>query len=151
VQYNDQKNAEIALGYTQKLSNILEVGGTMRMYPTKQFTYRRSDGPTIERNLIRIGYTAYSVNTEYALMKDLALQGYFGWAKNSDTVLDDNKGGGNPVDVTEMGINAIKTIGAHTIIGGLARINAFEKTCAADTKGSVTDLTKLYASYAYAF
>lgn len=163
IQVNEEVNPELALGYIQKLNNVLEVGGTMRMYPTIEYTEYWSNGPTEEVEKTLLGYTAYTINGEYAVMKDLDVQGYFGWANGAGRIMTDQdensayaaKGGTfeeYPVDITEMGISLVKTMGAHTFIGGLARTNRLEKDeDAGSEKGGITDETTVYINYAYAF
>jgi len=150
-QYNEALNPELSLGYIQKINKALALGGTMRMYLGTEYMELKSNGPETETLINKIGYTAYTLNGEYAMADDLAFQGYFGWAKDANRAVYDDAREADPVDTTEMGVSVVKTFGVHSITGGLARTSRFEKDDFNSTKGSVTDETKVYANYAYAF
>lgn len=150
-QYNEAINPELSLGYVQKVNNALSLGGTMRMYLGKEYTELRSDGPQTETLINKVGYTAYTMNGEYMLANDLGFQGYFGWAKDANRAIYDDAREATPVDTTEMGVSVMKTFGVHSVTGGLARTNRFEKDAFDANTGKVTDETKVYANYAYAF
>ena len=116
----------------------------------KEYTELRSNGPETETLVTLPGYTAYSINGEYAFAKDMTVQGYYGWAKEAERMITDQAAENNGSDMTELGVNVIKKIADHTITGGLAVSKRLEQDAVGSAKGSIVDNTQAYVGYALA-
>jgi hypothetical protein len=162
LQYTEELAPETAIGLLYKINNRIELGGTMQMAWDRtyfelgnRFTNIYS-GPETDTEVRKVGFTTYTLNGEIAWMPDLLTQAYYGWALDANRVITDQDAvdrlvGQTAVDITNMGINIIKSFGDHTIVGGLARSTTFKKYDDDNDVKYVLDQTKVYLDYAYAF
>ncbi|MBU0580801.1 MAG: hypothetical protein KKA19_06460 [Candidatus Margulisbacteria bacterium] len=163
IEYNEVMPAETIMGYMYKLTNNLELGGTLKIVWPVTYTQignrwtTATSGPESDIDVYKRGYKVYTLAGEYDLpdelafqpwLKGIAFQGYYGWSDPYAEQINTNQ---PEIDVaghetTEMGINAIQLIREYKIIFGINRIRQLTATT-----GEEIDNTKFYINYSTDF
>lgn len=149
-QWNEETPAETSLAYIYSLTKDISVAGSYTTFWNKTYTETASKSKTgdyTETEVNILGYNKYTLWGEYTGFKGLNLQGYYGWAKNVGVYTTDADGAYSMgSDETYMGANGSMTFGEHTVLVGLARTMSLGREAK-----DLTDETKMYVNYGYAF
>lgn len=147
-QWNEETAPVTSLAYIYSLTKDISLAGSYTTVWNKTYTETASrSGDYTETEVNLIGYNKYTVWGEYTGFKGLNLQGYYGWAKNVGVYTTDADGAySQGTDDTYMGANGSMTFGAHTVLVGLARTMSLGREAK-----DLTDETKMYVNYGYAF
>lgn len=149
IQYNEESQPETSIGYIFPVAKDISLGGTVLQAWDKDYTETRSaDGSYTESDVHKFAYRTYTAWGEYSgLMKGLTLQAYYGFGFDvGRTYAGDAENDNDGTNDTYMGANGSMTFGAHTVLVGMARTVSL-----GISPKDLTDETKMYVNYGYAF
>lgn len=146
AQWNEEVGDVTSLGYIYNLDAKIQLAGTVESTWDKSYTQYVSNGPQTEEELTNIGSNKYTLAGEYAYAKDMVFQGYYAWELNEGRVVGDGATDTKGTDMTEVGVNVVKSFGDQTLIAGLTNLNM-----RGVENGQSSDEMKFYVDYGIVF